>query len=452
MHSERDRSTCLRPIRRAPAVHPAQHGRPPAARAAARGRATVPSELRRLRSAGVLDDELATRYADQWGRAKRTLKKLKGSRKRDLAAVLRSAEQIAGERAPHEHARARSRADGPAQRRLVAERAAAGLRQAGPLHGQPADVAVLPRPGHPDPVARDVRADEQPVPRRRPRPRAARDRARRSPRTPSTAPAGSPGSTSSRSAAGARRGSAGSRRARRSRPCRAPPCGCAIQSCSTSRGARSASSARRRRRASACGRPPEPTTSPTRSPRASGSTTRSSSRSSGCTTSRRSPTTRSGRRLWLDGERQARREVVRADTGSWSLYQPGRLSDIEYHKILRDFVRRLCDRLNTDREREVLELRAVAGPARCSSARPLARPRAVVRRDAALQPVPLLAPARDGAADAVGVAAGGRIRATCRPRGGARRCGSRPGNRATIAAAHASARRRGRPSQAIRAR
>ncbi len=69
-----------------------------------------------------------------------------------------------------------------------------------------------------------------------------------------------------------------------------------------------------------------------------------------------------GRRLWLEGERQARLEVKQADTGAWSLYQPGRLSDIGYHKLLRDFVRRLCDRLNTDRQRETLELRAVAGP------------------------------------------------------------------------------------------
>ncbi len=69
-----------------------------------------------------------------------------------------------------------------------------------------------------------------------------------------------------------------------------------------------------------------------------------------------------GRRLWLDGERQARLEVARSDTGAWSLYQPGKLSDIGYHKVLRDFVRRLCDRLNTDRQRESIELRAVAGP------------------------------------------------------------------------------------------
>ena len=69
-----------------------------------------------------------------------------------------------------------------------------------------------------------------------------------------------------------------------------------------------------------------------------------------------------GRRLFLEGEREGRLEVVRADTGAWSLYQPGRLSDIGYHKVLRDFVRRLCDRLNGDRQRETIELRAVEGP------------------------------------------------------------------------------------------
>jgi hypothetical protein len=69
-----------------------------------------------------------------------------------------------------------------------------------------------------------------------------------------------------------------------------------------------------------------------------------------------------GRRLWLEGERQGRLEVARADTGSWSLYQPGRVADIGYHKVLRDFVRRLCDRLNGDRQRETIELRAKKGP------------------------------------------------------------------------------------------
>ena len=112
-----------------------------------------------------------------------------------------------------------------------------------------------------------------------------------------------------------------------------------------------------------------------------------------------------GRRLWLEGERQARLEVARADTGSWSLYQPGRQSDIGYHKVLRDFVRRLCDRLNTDRQREVIELRAVEGPAAVlESVADWPDPGAVLRRDAELQPLPLRAAAGAGAADAGGIA------------------------------------------------
>ena len=70
-----------------------------------------------------------------------------------------------------------------------------------------------------------------------------------------------------------------------------------------------------------------------------------------------------GRELWHDGERQARIEIARADTGSWSQYQPGLASDLGYHKVLRDFARGLCNRLNTDRQREAIELRVVFGPA-----------------------------------------------------------------------------------------
>ncbi len=69
-----------------------------------------------------------------------------------------------------------------------------------------------------------------------------------------------------------------------------------------------------------------------------------------------------GRRLWLDGERQAAREVHQADTGSWSLYEPGVPSDIGYHKVLRDFVRGLCDRMEHDRQVAVQRLRATQGP------------------------------------------------------------------------------------------
>ena len=52
------------------------------------------------------------------------------------------------------------------------------------------------------------------------------------------------------------------------------------------------------------------------------------------------------RALFADGERQARREVPRHDTGAWSLYSTttGAESDLGYHKLVRDFLRSLCDR------------------------------------------------------------------------------------------------------------
>ncbi|MFM9164441.1 MAG: D-glucuronyl C5-epimerase family protein [Solirubrobacterales bacterium] len=68
------------------------------------------------------------------------------------------------------------------------------------------------------------------------------------------------------------------------------------------------------------------------------------------------------RRLFLEGERQARVEVRQSDTGSWSLYQPGEYSTLEYHKLLRDFVRGLCDRIRADREQAVSRLREKEGP------------------------------------------------------------------------------------------
>jgi hypothetical protein len=52
------------------------------------------------------------------------------------------------------------------------------------------------------------------------------------------------------------------------------------------------------------------------------------------------------RELFASGERQARREVPRHDTGAWSLYSTstGAESDLGYHRLVRDFLRSLCDR------------------------------------------------------------------------------------------------------------
>jgi hypothetical protein len=46
--------------------------------------------------------------------------------------------------------------------------------------------------------------------------------------------------------------------------------------------------------------------------------------------------------LYAAGEREARAEVPRYDTGAWSLYEPGQESTLSYHLLLRDFLRRLC--------------------------------------------------------------------------------------------------------------
>jgi hypothetical protein len=61
-----------------------------------------------------------------------------------------------------------------------------------------------------------------------------------------------------------------------------------------------------------------------------------------------------GRTLFAQGEAQLRAELPAFDTGAWSLYaKPGGESDLGYHKLLRDFLRALCDRLTEDRGRDV---------------------------------------------------------------------------------------------------
>ncbi len=51
------------------------------------------------------------------------------------------------------------------------------------------------------------------------------------------------------------------------------------------------------------------------------------------------------RALFAAGDREARREVPLADTGAWSRYSlRGAESDLGYHRLVRDFLRRLCDR------------------------------------------------------------------------------------------------------------
>lgn len=52
--------------------------------------------------------------------------------------------------------------------------------------------------------------------------------------------------------------------------------------------------------------------------------------------------------LYEDGERAARAQVPRHDTGAWSLYaRGGRESELGYHRLVRDFLRGLCERTRT---------------------------------------------------------------------------------------------------------
>jgi hypothetical protein len=59
-----------------------------------------------------------------------------------------------------------------------------------------------------------------------------------------------------------------------------------------------------------------------------------------------------GRAIFSAGEAELRVELPAFDTGAWSLYsRPGFESDLGYHKVLRDFLRGLCDRLTEDQTR-----------------------------------------------------------------------------------------------------
>jgi hypothetical protein len=52
-----------------------------------------------------------------------------------------------------------------------------------------------------------------------------------------------------------------------------------------------------------------------------------------------------GRALFAAGQAEAQLEVPRYDTGAWSLYDLSSESDLSYHTLLRDFLGHLCDRL-----------------------------------------------------------------------------------------------------------
>jgi len=47
-------------------------------------------------------------------------------------------------------------------------------------------------------------------------------------------------------------------------------------------------------------------------------------------------------RLFAAGDAEARTEVLRFDTGAWSLYQPGEEDDLNYHTLVTGFLQQLC--------------------------------------------------------------------------------------------------------------
>jgi hypothetical protein len=54
---------------------------------------------------------------------------------------------------------------------------------------------------------------------------------------------------------------------------------------------------------------------------------------------------RTAQTLFDKGDREARHELRLLDTGAWSLYELGGAeSDLNYHRVIRDFARNLCDR------------------------------------------------------------------------------------------------------------
>jgi D-glucuronyl C5-epimerase C-terminus len=54
---------------------------------------------------------------------------------------------------------------------------------------------------------------------------------------------------------------------------------------------------------------------------------------------------KAARALWIRGDREAKHELPLLDTGAWSLYSLGGAeSDLNYHRVIRDFAENLCDR------------------------------------------------------------------------------------------------------------
>ena len=72
---------------------------------------------------------------------------------------------------------------------------------------------------------------------------------------------------------------------------------------------------------------------------------------------------RSARSLWQAGDRAARAELPRYDTGSWSLYSAGgSASTLEYHRLVTTFLDNLCQRIHGTYCRYYKRFRGYLGP------------------------------------------------------------------------------------------
>ena len=122
---------------------------------------TVPSELDALLAAGAIDQPHHDAWAESYDNAKATLKKLHGTRRRQLAAVIANTRALADDGPAHRQPRPARLPHAAAQPRLVVGGVAAALRPARDVRRQPARVAVLPRAGDPGPVAGHLRAGQR---------------------------------------------------------------------------------------------------------------------------------------------------------------------------------------------------------------------------------------------------------------------------------------------------
>ena len=79
-----------------------------------------------------------------------------------------------------------------------------------------------------------------------------------------------------------------------------------------------------------------------------------------------------GRALFAAGQAEAQLEVPRYDTGAWSMYDLTSESDLSYHTLLRDFLSHLCDRLQAPAAPTTPAVAPAAGPTGGTAPAPIA--------------------------------------------------------------------------------